>query len=202
MYFQILSNKQEDLLPAISDFSSDFHLVGGTAIALQLGHRRSIDYDLFANRPFKSEQVLDKFRKIYSIQQILIENSNELTFVVNDVRLTFYNYPFRIKSSVWLKEYISMPDILTLSAMKAHALGRRAKWKDYIDLYYILKNHKLEEIVNKANEIFKSEFNEKLFRVQLSYYEDIDYSEEVEYMPGFEVSKEEVKKFLTNLSTQ
>lgn len=202
MQLQVLTENQKELLPAISNFSNAFYLVGGTAIALRLGHRRSIDFDLFTSKSFNSEKVLSQFRKNYSIQQILVENPDELTFIVNNVRLTFYNYPFNIKSSIWLEKYMSMPDIITLAGMKAHALGRRAKWKDYVDLNFVLKQYKLEEIVEKAKAIFKNEFNEKLFRVQLSYYEDIDYSEEVEYMPSFEVSKEEIKNFLTKVSTQ
>lgn len=48
--------------------------------------------------------------------------------------------------------------------MKAFALGKRAKWKDYVDLYFIFQNYSLQELVDKTNSIFKEQFNEKLFR--------------------------------------
>lgn len=49
--------------------------------------------------------------------------------------------------------------------MKAFALGRRAKWKDYVDLYFIIKDyHSIDEICTKGKEIFEGEFNEKIFR--------------------------------------
>ncbi|MCB6599156.1 hypothetical protein LI118_17050, partial [Erysipelatoclostridium ramosum] len=72
---------------------------------------------------------------------------------------------------------IKLPDLLTLAAMKAYALGRRAKWKDYVDLYFAMKDYfPISAIVKKAKGIFGAEFNEKIFRAQLAYFKDIDYS--------------------------
>lgn len=96
---------------------------------------------------------------------------------------------------------LKLPDLLTLAAMKAYALGRRAKWKDYVDLYFIMKDyHDIGEIVKKAEKIFGQEFNEKIFRAQLAYFKDIDYSEKVIYLPGFEVQDSVIKKDLVNFS--
>jgi hypothetical protein len=87
--------------------------------------------------------------------------------------------------------------------MKAFALGQRAKWKDYVDLYFIMKGfHKLKEIVKKGEEIFGSEFNEKLLRVQLGYFNDVRYDEAVDFMPGFTVSDKEIKKKLIEFSLE
>ena len=96
-----------------------------------------------------------------------------------------------------------LPDLLTLSAMKAFALGRRAKWKDYVDLYFLLKGYfSLSEISEKAKLLFEDEFSTKLFRQQISYFEDIDYREDVVFKKGFEVSEEEVKDFLIEVATR
>ena len=85
--------------------------------------------------------------------------------------------------------------------MKAFALGQRAKWKDYVDLYFIMeKYHGIDKIIQKAKQLFGPEFNEKIIRSQLMYFDDINYSEEVEYLPGFEVSDEVVKKGLIEFS--
>jgi len=86
--------------------------------------------------------------------------------------------------------------------MKAFALGRRSKWKDYIDIFFILEIHTFGEIVEKSMEIFGSEFNERLFREQLSYYKDIDYSEKIDYMERKEVSDNEVKQKLSERSLE
>ncbi len=69
-----------------------------------------------------------------------------------------------------------MPDSLTLVAMKTFALGKIAKWKDYVDLYFICKNY------YSLKEIFKNEFIEKQFYTQLGYFSGIDYREEVTYI--------------------
>lgn len=84
--------------------------------------------------------------------------------------------------------------------MKSFALGRRAKWKDYVDLYFIFQKHSFKELMDKTNNIFKTEFNEKLFRTQLAYFEDIDYSEKIDYIKGFEKEDEEIKKYLEKIS--
>lgn len=87
--------------------------------------------------------------------------------------------------------------------MKSLALGGRNRWKDYIDLYFIIKDHfSVEEISKKSRQIFGGEFNEKLFRAQLSYFADIDYTEKVEFLKGFEINDETVKKQLTDFALQ
>ncbi|MDE1941479.1 MAG: hypothetical protein KGI66_05135, partial [Patescibacteria group bacterium] len=78
---------------------------------------------------------------------------------------------------------------------------QRAKWKDYADLFFIMRGrHPIGEISKKSVQIFGDLYDEKLFRSQLSYFDGIDYREAVEYMPGFEVSDEEIKRTLTALS--
>ncbi len=99
-----------------------------------------------------------------------------------------------------LTKFIKMPDLLTLAAMKFYAMGRRAKWKDYIDIYFLLNNHfTIEEVSKKAKLLFEGGYSEKLFRQQLSFFEDIDYSEPVEWVQT-PISDETIKVSLTNLS--
>ena len=86
--------------------------------------------------------------------------------------------------------------------MKVFALGGRAKWKDYVDMYFILKSyHTLRQISIRAEKIYSDLFSPKLLRQQLSYFEDIDYSEEVEFI-GDVVSKDEIKTFLVQAATE
>lgn len=202
MHDEVLTDGQRQLLPLTQNFSPQFGLVGGTAVALQLGHRRSIDFDLFSLKPFEVDRVKEVIRKSHKIEHTFISGRNELTVLVSQVKLTFYYYPYQIEFGKKFKEIISVPDLPTLAAMKALALGKRAKWKDYVDVYFIFKQYALEDVVSKAEELFGGEFNEKLFRVQLAYFEDIDYSEQVEFMPGFEVEEEVVKEKLTEIGLQ
>lgn len=200
MHQEVLTKEQQELLPLIKSFSLEFGLVGGTAVALQIGHRESIDFDLFKQGQFDILAIGKKITTMFPIEQVRVENPDEYTIKVNNVQMTFYNYPFTIEYDVELDSIVSMPNILTLAAMKAFALGKRAKWKDYVDLYFILQSHSLREIVNQAQSIFKNEFNEKLFREQLSYFQDIDHSEKISFKTGYEINDKDIKSRLTQLS--
>ena len=201
MYDNILSDNQKELLPFIQSFQKEYYLVGGTAIALQIGHRESIDFDMFKKgniNKIKLKQRLIEFGLPY---KLLYTNAESFHIVCNEVKITFFQYPFSVPAK---KNFdgIKMPDLCHLAAMKAYALGRRAKWKDYVDLYFVLKNHhSFEEVSTKANEVFESLFSTKLFKQQLCYFHDINYSEEVTYcIPP--VSDDEIKSFLTDLVTK
>ena len=197
---QVLNFDQLQLVPLLKSFSQSYYLAGGTAIALHLGHRRSLDFDLFTDKSFDPMQLRAKILHGHKIDQTFSQGEGELTVLINKVKITFFHYPFLVERSDLFADIIRLPDLLILGAMKAFALGRRAKWKDYVDLYFIFQKHSLQELMDKTNSIFKSEFNEKLFRTQLSYFEDIDYSEEIEYMTGFEKKDDEIKRFLEKIS--
>ncbi|MEK7513907.1 MAG: nucleotidyl transferase AbiEii/AbiGii toxin family protein [Patescibacteria group bacterium] len=200
MHLEILTENQNQLFSLIKKFSSQFYLVGGTAVALQLGHRRSIDFDLFTNSSFDSRKILQLVKKYWTIQDRFIDSQNELTITINGVKFTWYNYPYQINCSKSLTNIIKMPDLVTLAAMKAYALGRRAKWKDYVDLYFIFKKHSLSQVVKAAKKIFGGEFNEKLFREQLAYHQDIDYSQPIEYLNKIHPANQTIKDTLTSIS--
>lgn len=202
MHREILTEEQTKLLTLVKKFSRSFGLVGGTAIALQIGHRQSIDFDLFANKPFNNLSIKRKVSQSHTIQKTYKDEIDQYTFIINDVQFTFFNYPFKIEFSKKFEDTIKMPDILTLAAMKVFALGQRAKWKDYVDLYFIMeKYHGIEKISKKAKQIFGGAFNERVIREQLAYFDDINYSEEVVFMPGFEKDEKTIKKELAKFAS-
>lgn len=201
MHKEILSKEQIELLPLLKMANKNFGLVGGTAVALQIGHRRSIDFDLFSYKEFNNSRIKKQVIQVADITKTIVSKSGEYTFFSNKVKVTFYNYPYEIEYKKKFNEIIKMPDLPTLAAMKAFALGQRAKWKDYVDLYFIMKDYfTFKEISKKGSKIFGLEFNEKLFRVQLSYFDDVNYDEAIEFLPGFEVDEEKIKKSLIEFS--
>lgn len=116
------------------------------------------------------------------------------------MKLTFFQYPFLIPCEMRF-ERIKMPNLLELAAMKVYAIGRVSKWKDYVDIYFLLKDYfSRDQVEVMTSELFGELFSPKLFRQQLSYFQDIDYSEEVQYLSGKEVSEETVKGFLADVS--
>ena len=203
MHPEILSREQKELLPLLRQFKREFYLVGGTAIALHVGHRRSIDFDLFKLSNLNITKTLKKLNSAKISYTVTRRVSEQINLVMNTVKITFFQYPYAIEAKVNFENTFRIPDLLTLAAMKAYALGRRAKWKDYVDLYFLLRDfYTLDQIVQKADSLFDQMFSGKLFRSQLAFHKDINYSEPVEYLPGFEVDDQTIKEFLIDKSLQ
>ena len=198
MHIEILNNNQQQLLPFIKKYKKGYYLVGGTAIALHIGHRHSIDFDLFTEKKINFTSVKKAVAISGFSSSIIVALTDQIHFIINDVKLTFFEFPFLVEANEAYEGYLKMPDLISLAAMKAFALGGRGKWKDYVDLYFLIKGfYNINEISGKAKEIFKDSFNPLLFRKQLCYFSDINYSEQVDFLPGFETDESTIKEFLT-----
>jgi hypothetical protein len=122
--------------------------------------------------------------------------SEQLNVIVNDVTFTFFEYPFKIEAKNRFEDILRLPSLLDLAAMKAYALGRRSKWKDYVDFYYLLKDYfTINQISERSVEIYDQMFSQKLFRAQLCFFKDIDYSEPIEFLTEAP-SKGDIQQFL------
>lgn len=203
MYDKILNEQQIQLLPLMAQFQREYYLVGGTAIALFIGHRRSIDFDLFKASSINHKRNLDKIATSSFSHIVTRRVNDQMNLIVNDVKVTFFQFPFPIRPMEKYETYFRLPSLLQLAAMKAYALGRRSKWKDYVDLYFLLCDHfTIIEISKTAKQLFGELFSEKLFRSQLCYFDDIDYTEAVEWLIPNPPTDEEIKNALTELATQ
>jgi len=155
----------------------EFYLAGGTALALQVGHRVSVDFDLFSEKPFAANLLsrIEEEFKGFNIE--IIENqSKQIDVTINGVNLSFIQYPFPIK---YIKDKdlgINIAPIAEIAAMKAYAIGRRATLKDYIDLYFIIKDQfiSLKNLIELCEKKYGREFNARLLLGQLVYTKDID----------------------------
>ena len=203
MHSEILNDRQIELLPFMAQFRREYYLVGGTAIALYIGHRRSIDFDLFKQSPINHKRNLDKISTMPFSHTVTRRVSEQMNLIVNDVKVTFFQYPFPVEPAVKFETYFRLPSLLQLAAMKAYALGRRSKWKDYVDLYFLLRNHfTIADITTTATQIFGELFSEKMFRSQLCYFDDIDYTEAVDWLIPNPPTDDEIKQALTEIAVQ
>jgi len=195
MHPEAIILRQKRVFDKLKNFP-EYYLAGGTALALQIGHRISIDFDFFSKKeiPF---QLLPKIRKIFknSKVEIIINHLEQLTISINGVNLTFVKYSFPLIFK--LKEYkgIRLLSVLEIAATKAYVMGRRATLKDYVDLYYILKEKylTLPKIIEVCQKKYKGEFNLRLFLEQLIYLEDLKEMD-IEFIKT-PVSKEQMAKF-------
>lgn len=187
----ILDKKRLAVFRQLSAFNQYGFLAGGTALALQLGHRISIDFDVFCQQEINNK-LINKIRKKFKIKNVLINNNDEFTFLTaNNIKITFLYYPFKFRGA--LIKNGSFPNLLrfeNIAAAKAYTIGRRNSWRDYVDLYFVLKYKKvsLNKLIRLAKNIFKELFNEKLFLAKLLYTNDIDKNETKEV----EIIKEKV----------
>jgi len=133
-------------------------------------------FDFFSNKEI-SKNLLSKIKRVFQNNKIIISvnNSDELTVFVDDVKLTFLKYPFSIFFDFVKCKNIKLLNIKEIAASKAYTIGRRGSFKDYIDLYYILfENYSdLNEIIEISEKKYKDEFNSRLFLEQLIYLKDI-----------------------------
>ena len=203
MHSEILSDNQKELLPLMAQFRREYYLVGGTAIALYLGHRRSIDFDLFKPSAINHKRNLDKLAASSFTHAVTRRVSEQMNLVVNDVKVTFFQYPFPIDPTAKFENCFRLPPLLQLAAMKAYALGRRSKWKDYVDLYFLLLDHfTIADISAVATQIFGDLYSEKMFRSQLCYFDDVDYTEAVDWLIPNPPTEEQIKQALTEFATE
>lgn len=203
MHSEILNSQQKELLPLMAQFRREYYLVGGTAIALYLGHRRSIDFDLFKPSLINHKRNLDKISATSFAHIVTRRVSEQMNLIINDVKVTFFQYPFPVEPTAKFETYFRLPSLLQLAAMKAYALGRRSKWKDYVDLYFLLRDHfTIAEITHSATQIFGELFSEKMFRSQLCYFDDIDYTEAVDWLIPTPPTDDVIKQALTEIAVQ
>lgn len=176
MHLEVLNETNRELFQQLKNFE-DFYLAGGTGLALQIGHRISVDFDLFSPEPI-SKKLLPKVRRVFAPKTIRLSVSNvdELTVFVGGVKLSFIYYPFTVINSLIDYKGIRLLNTAEIAATKAYTIGRRGSFKDYIDLYFVIsgKYASLEEIIGLAEKKYQAEFNSRLFLEQLLYLEDID----------------------------
>lgn len=201
MHLEILSPKQEELLSLVALFKNEFYLAGGTAIALHIGHRSSIDFDLFKEKKLIRNKIFEKVEQ-YNLKYITsLSEYNQVDLIVEGVKITFLQYPYPVARKNQLNDIIKMPDLLTLGGMKAFAIGRRSKWKDYVDLYFLIKDYfSVQELSRTANQLFGNQFVEKQFIAQLGYFKDINFDEKVNFLIEHPPKEDEIMNYLKEIS--
>jgi hypothetical protein len=176
MHTEALTEDGLALFPALAAFDA-FYLAGGTALALQIGHRRSVDFDLFSPDPLPLTLLGEAKLAFAPLPAApFVNNPDQLTLLAGTVKVTFLTYPFPL-----VKPLVSLGGLLALSvteigATKAYTIGRRGSYKDYVDLYFILRERhtSLRRLIALAEKKFQNEFNSRLFAEQLLFLDDLE----------------------------
>ncbi len=154
------------------EYLNSFVLVGGTALALQMGNRESIDLDLFSTADFSSNEILSSLLNDY---QIIVNNQLTQTLIstINQVKVDFikFHYPF-IRPFVII-ENIRMASIEDIAAMKLDAITGRGSKKDFYDLFFLLQHYSIDELFSFYSEKYPHQTTFHVIR-SLSYFEDAE----------------------------
>ena len=197
MFYNILDEKRKNILPLFELFKSDFYLAGGTALALQLGHRDSVDFDFFSEKGFSTKKLFEKLREIfkdYKIQKVQDEK-NTLTIIIDEnVKLSFFTYQYPLLNPLISEKYIRLASVEDIACMKLSAIVSRSVEKDYVDLYFILQNNNLAKLLKSSQKKFPS-LDANLIIKSLTYFDDI-IEEAIMFKNNKNVSLDEIKTFL------
>src|SRR3989344_241836 len=175
IYLEIFNPEQKRVFTRLRDFREDGYLAGGTALALQLGHRVSVDFDVFSHQPL-SRLLRSKITKHFSIKQVHLNTAEQYTFTTNDnTEITFVWFDHRLIEPLIPTVSISLASVADIAANKANTLGLRAVWRDYVDLYWLMREEKvaLGDIIAWAQKKYPKEFVDVQFLEQLTYFDDL-----------------------------
>lgn len=158
------------LLPVLESF----FLGGGTAIALQLGHRKSIDLDLFTAASFNNSTLLGILATNYEIS-VELEEANMLITTLEGIKVDFVKMGYPIIFPTLLIEGVRMLDLRDIAAMKLKAIAQRGSKKDFFDIYFLLDQMSLETMISMFRQKFKMH---EVFHIvkSLTYFEDAEQS--------------------------
>lgn len=175
LHSELLDKNRQEVLQKLAPLTSGFVLGGGTALALQLGHRKSFDFDFFSSFQIP-KNLLEKLSKVFQIENVAIDTLDELTFFTSEIKITFLHYPFKpLFKHIEIANGLRMFPVKEIALQKAYTIGRRGEYRDYFDLYTILKQEHIsfKNIIEGAKEVYNGAFDEKLFLEQLVYFGDL-----------------------------
>lgn len=198
MFIEFLDKKRLEIWSRLNEFKDSGVLGGGTALAMQLNHRISYDFDIFTESEV-GERLLLKLSKTfweYTVTPI-VDTTDELTVELSgEIKLTWLYFPFTRLENVIKSDSLDLFSINDLLANKAYAIGRRKTWRDYADIYWALKNNiiTLDRLIEFSKNKFKNVFSDKLFLEQLVYFDDVE-DRAIDWI-GEKVENDEIEDFL------
>lgn len=158
----------------------NFYLVGETALALQLGHRMSIDLDLFTESDFETEKILQELRKNFKLQVILQKEKNSIIINIKNfkksseyIKIDIIKYPYPLIKEIRNINGIRLLSVEDIIPMKLSAIANRGAKKDFFDIYQLLQTYSLKNMLK----LFKKKYPDiEHFHIlkSLTYFEDAE----------------------------
>jgi hypothetical protein len=178
LYYQTVETKTLELLNKLMQINEfkKLRLVGGTSLALQMGHRQSVDVDLFGELNVDEIQLSEILNTLGSVT-ILKKTKNISVYLIQGIKVDIVNYPYLWLEDTVFEDNLRLAGIKDIAAMKIAAITGRGSKKDFIDINFLLKKFTIEEMLN----LYKLKYNdasEILALKSLTYFDDADLEEE------------------------
>jgi hypothetical protein len=197
LYFSILPKPQIKLLKKLGFLKKyGFYLAGGTALALQIGHRISLDFDFYTQRKFDSQKLYKLLEKKLKKVILLGKEENTLWVKIQNVSTSFFQYPYPlIFPLIQEKDFPPLASKEDIAAMKIIAISERGAKRDFVDIYFLLKEFPLEKILNWVKKKYPN-FNIYVALRALTYFADAEKKQKRRLYLIYSVSWSKIKKFL------
>ena len=158
IHLNILDYKRLEILKNLGFTKKlGIYLAGGTALALQIGHRTSVDFDFYSTKKFKKGELFgyfkDNFPRGFKIK-IIRDFNNTFEIDIDKVHLSCFYYPYKLINKPIGVENIKVASIPDITAMKLVAISQRGTKRDFIDIYYLLKKFSLDKIIRFTEKKF------------------------------------------------
>ncbi|WP_346986204.1 nucleotidyl transferase AbiEii/AbiGii toxin family protein [Chryseobacterium sp. POE27] len=204
LYKETVSKEMWELLQKLmkDEKLKDFNLVGGTALSLRIGHRKSVDIDLFTNADFDENAMLTYLETQYSGKVRDLFKNTALMFI-DKVKVDILAHKYPLVNPVEIQDGVRMVSNEDIGAMKLHAIFQSGtRIKDYIDMYFLLEHHPFKVYLEAYEK--KYDGNMRLAAYALLDHGKIDIEEKVLLMKGKESNwvrmKDRLKKAVFNPS--
>ncbi len=190
MYPEALYPKTKQVLESLASAAvlDAFYLAGGTALALQVGHRKSIDLDFFAVDFPKRELLLQELAPFGP--KIIQEAAGTLDTYIADVKVSFLQYKYVLLNEPVMFNNVKLASVLDIACMKLSAISSRGTKKDFVDLYYVLKKYPLESILSAFEKKFAGvSYQRSSILKSLVYFDDAQADPEPDYLTATDWAK-------------
>lgn len=176
----------------------EFVLAGGTAAALQLGHRKSADFDFFTMRRFSTDKILQELRTLDLKPAILQEDKDTLTITSDQVKVSFFHYPYPFIERTVDLNGVPIAGLVDIAAMKVFEIAQRGAKRDFVDLYFIVQEAPFAKIAANMLERFGPDrINPVAIGKALVYFSDAEADPEPEYL-GKKKEWKSIKKYFAD----
>ncbi|MBN1552627.1 nucleotidyl transferase AbiEii/AbiGii toxin family protein [bacterium] len=181
LHFNTIDTETLELLRALLAISafSDLRLAGDTGMALQIGHGKSIDVDLFGTIKADEFTITQELKAVGRIK-LLNKSENIKIYTVNDIKVDLVNYPYPWLSEINSENNLRLAGIDDIAAMKLSAITNRVTKKDFVDIFFLLQSFSLTQMLDLYSQKYQ-DGSEFLVLKSLAYFNDAE-SDEMPYM--------------------